>query len=255
MQKMPIQDFLIHALAGLGEAAGLEDQERLWQNGDAAVRIQVLEARARHAHLRVTGLRAGLRDSHPEVQNAALELLREGPYHPELAAEVAHCLENGNEEAFELVVTLPPDERFVPGLAAFLATGKASRAAHHIRRTASQDASLLGPVLAMLRHPEASTHAQKALRYPNRVPEVLDALLEPLSPALAFCQDRERLRDELRKRLESDTFAVSVSAAQAMAWCGRLLVRGHPGARDYGCAGHDARPALDAGRRPASRGG
>jgi len=41
-----------------------------------------------------------------------------------------------------------------------------------------------------------------------------------LSPTLACCPDRERLREELRKALESDNRDVSVSAAYAMPWCG-----------------------------------
>lgn len=239
-RHIPLQDALIHALAGLGEKEGMEDQELLWKNGDAGVRVEGVQARARHPHLRLSGLREGLADKHWEVRKEALELLRDGPYHQELAPEVAECLQNDRSrevraEAFELATTLPPDDRFIPGLAAFLAHADETirdRASHHIRRTACQDAAKLQPVLNLLTHPEAETRnqAQMALRYPNRVPEVLDALLKRLeaadprsrrllSPTLGCCQD-ERRNDALRKALDDDNRDVSISAAYAMAYTG-----------------------------------
>ena len=240
-RAMSVQDYLIHALAGLGEKEGIEDQQRLWEGSDAGIRREVLVARARHEHSRLDGLRAGLTDKRAEVRERALELLMDGPYHPELtdlvAARLAHDdSEKVRHQAFELVTTLPADERFVPGLAAFLTDPQAfvrHLAVHHIRRAASQNAGLLKPVLELLDHPEARVrnNAQKALRYPNGLPEVLDGLLRELdqqqpdskqlvSPALAFCQDRARRKAELQSRLDDkENFPRSVGAAYAMAWC------------------------------------
>jgi len=238
-RHMAIQDYLIHALAGLGEKEGLEDQELLWKSSDPEIRVEVVTARARHEHLRLNGLRAALADPRADVRERALELLLEGPYHPELADLVAHCLADDKsqevrDQAFELVATLPPDERFVPGLAAYLGhQNKLIRhlARHLIRRAVSQNSALLRPVLQLLEHSDASTrnNALKALRYPNQAAEVMDALLKALDraapaskrnvgPALAHCTDRERLYAELRKRLyEGEEFETKVGAAWALA--------------------------------------
>lgn len=199
------------------------------------------------------------------VRAQALSLLIEGPYHPELTDLVASCLANDRsqevrDQAFELVATLPPDERFVPGLAAYL--GHETRIVRHlagqlIRRAASQNAVLLEAVLKLLDHPEPTprNNAHKALQYPNRVPEVITALLKELDeaepeskkqvgPALRYCEDRQRVNQELVARISAgDDFERSVGAAYAMAHCANpglkssleVLVR-DPNEL-YGCAG------------------
>ncbi len=131
---MILQDYLIHALAGLNEKAGLEDQENLWKNGDAQVRKEVTVARARHPHLRQHGLEKALQDPDPAVRNQALELLRPD----EFTETVARCLEvdETKETAFNLVASLEPNEAFTKGLIPFLADPRFSeRAARCICKT------------------------------------------------------------------------------------------------------------------------
>ena len=88
-RHMSIQEYLIHALAGLGEEEGIGDQELLWRRPDPAIRVEVLKARARHEQLRLPGLRVALVDPRAVVRAQALALLIEGPYHPELTDLVA----------------------------------------------------------------------------------------------------------------------------------------------------------------------
>lgn len=131
---MILQDYLIHALAGLGEKEGIEDQENLWKNGDAKARQEVTEARARHPHLRQHGLQQALQDPDPAVRNHALALLQES----ECTDLVARALENDEtlETAFNLVTRLAPNEAFTKGLLPLLADPRFSkRAARHLKKS------------------------------------------------------------------------------------------------------------------------
>lgn len=208
---------LINALAALGDPEATAEQARLRQHGTPRQRRWILEFQALFPALRLEALRAGLQDGSAVVRFPATMLAEQYS-----------------------------DERLVPELAELLDDRVESvrdQAARAIRLCACRSAELLRPVLERLSSaPPAVLSAARpgapglaahilpfqALRYPNDLPEVMDALLDALDrcdatlaqfipETLIHCADRGRLVRALRERLSSPNHDARAYALYTMA--------------------------------------